>query len=391
MPEKRYKTPTAFRTALETRLNKMAKENGSDLELMRRQVAFDRFLSRIFKNNSEQVVLKGGYSMALRNPKARATRDIDLAIKVKSSSNHNDDDRLLDFLRECTSIDLGDFFEFRAGLSTLDLQAVPYGGKRFPIEAMMDRRLFVRFPIDIIVTSLILDPIEHLVTKDWLRFAGIESISYPTISKEQQFAEKLHAYTFPREENENSRVKDVVDMFLLLEFDNLDQVFLKKAIKEVFEYRGTHEVPNYLMEHPENWGSRFDRLRSECGIKENLDQCFFFIANFLKLPTIVYEEKQATVPNQTRCHFCGANAQVWMPKLPIGSGAINEIDEMFDCDCKNCGPIRMSGLFAAMNNTDQNSNNWKAWGEFLRKRDKEFSNKRLLITTMNAVLDFEKL
>lgn len=51
MPEKKYKTATAFRTALESRLNKTAKENNQNLEQIRRQVAFDRFLARVFQND----------------------------------------------------------------------------------------------------------------------------------------------------------------------------------------------------------------------------------------------------------------------------------------------------------------------------------------------------
>jgi len=39
--------------------------------------------------------------------------------------------------------------------------------------------------------------------KDWLRFAGVKTSSFPAISAEQQFAEKLHAYTLPRGERMN--------------------------------------------------------------------------------------------------------------------------------------------------------------------------------------------
>jgi hypothetical protein len=38
----------------------------------------------------------------------------------------------------------------------------------------------------------------------------------PTLSVEQNWAEKFHAYTHPRE-NAESRVRDLVDLFLILE------------------------------------------------------------------------------------------------------------------------------------------------------------------------------
>jgi len=41
------------------------------------------------------------------------------------------------------------------------------------------------------------------------------------IAREQQFAEKIHAYTLPRSAT-NSRVKDLVDMALLISDSTLD-------------------------------------------------------------------------------------------------------------------------------------------------------------------------
>ena len=66
---KSYKTAGAFRTALETRLQTRAREEGTDLQRLRRQVAFDRFLARMFSKGPKANcpwVLKGGYAMELR-------------------------------------------------------------------------------------------------------------------------------------------------------------------------------------------------------------------------------------------------------------------------------------------------------------------------------------
>jgi hypothetical protein len=45
---KSYSTAFAFRRALEDRLNAASKAEGVDLQRMRRQVAFDRLLVRLF-------------------------------------------------------------------------------------------------------------------------------------------------------------------------------------------------------------------------------------------------------------------------------------------------------------------------------------------------------
>lgn len=66
MEPKKYATPAAFRRALEDRLQAIAKKEGVDLQRLRRQVAFDRLLARLFQvGDLKQLpwVLKGGYAM----------------------------------------------------------------------------------------------------------------------------------------------------------------------------------------------------------------------------------------------------------------------------------------------------------------------------------------
>ena len=80
---KSYKTAGAFRTALENRLQTRAREEGTDLQRVRRQVAFDRFLARMFSKGPKAAnpwVLKGGYAMELRLQSARTTKDLDLTL-----------------------------------------------------------------------------------------------------------------------------------------------------------------------------------------------------------------------------------------------------------------------------------------------------------------------
>ena len=58
--QKKYRSPAAMRTALEERLNRTGREENKDIQRLRRQVAFDRFLARIFSNKeSNRFVLKG--------------------------------------------------------------------------------------------------------------------------------------------------------------------------------------------------------------------------------------------------------------------------------------------------------------------------------------------
>jgi len=46
---RRYGSGSALRTALEERLKRISREEMIDLQRLRRQVAFDRFLARLFR------------------------------------------------------------------------------------------------------------------------------------------------------------------------------------------------------------------------------------------------------------------------------------------------------------------------------------------------------
>ena len=79
MEPKKYATAAAFRRALEDRLQDIARKEAVDLQRLRRQVAFDRLLTRLFQAGRPPAlpwVLKGGYAMELRIDAARTTKDI---------------------------------------------------------------------------------------------------------------------------------------------------------------------------------------------------------------------------------------------------------------------------------------------------------------------------
>ncbi len=52
-----FKSATDFRKSLEARLKRFSQETGQDLQRLRRQVAFDRLLARIFQENKDSTFL----------------------------------------------------------------------------------------------------------------------------------------------------------------------------------------------------------------------------------------------------------------------------------------------------------------------------------------------
>jgi len=100
------------------------------------------------------------------------------------------------------------------------------------------------------------------------------------IAREQQFAEKLHAYTLPRS-SANSRVKDLVDMALLIGSGGLDRQRVLKALHLTFERRATHSLPASLVPPPVEWQVPFRALAEESRLPGDLAAVFADVQEFL--------------------------------------------------------------------------------------------------------------
>ena len=276
-----FKTATAFRKSLESRLMNVSQETNIDLQRLRRKVAFDRLLARFFVNGSNTWVLKGGYALEIRFAHARATKDIDLTLPIQLYASF-ESEHLMTMLQEESHVDLADYFTFTFRPAMQELDGAPEGGFRFPVEAIMDGMPFVKFHMDIGIGDILVEPVEKIIGEDWLEFAGISPAIIYAISKEQQFAEKLHAYTLPRTDRLNTRVKDLVDMLLLIREGSISEAVVRDNLSKVFHRRNTHNLPAALPLPPDSWDVKFDLLVKECGMNESLDQAKEIVDRFYR-------------------------------------------------------------------------------------------------------------
>jgi len=103
------------------------------------------------------------------------------------------------------------------------------------------------------------------------------------ISREQQFAEKLHAYTLPRTgSRDNSRVKDLVDLLLLMQTE-MKPRNLRENIERTFTHRATHSLPPYLPPPPESWRARFQEFAKECSLDPDMESAVRTVARYMVL------------------------------------------------------------------------------------------------------------
>ena len=100
------------------------------------------------------------------------------------------------------------------------------------------------------------------------------------IPREQQFAEKLHAYTLPRKGAANTRVRDLVDMVLLIQSGNLDKGQVRKAISLTFDRRKRHSLPSALPAPPAEWQRPYQALALEGGLSGRDEDAFAAVRSY---------------------------------------------------------------------------------------------------------------
>jgi hypothetical protein len=184
-------------------------------------------------------------------------------------------------LQERASVSLDDWFEFLMGPPMMDLTAAPYRGARYSIGARMDGRIFARFHLDAGVGNVVIQPLETTECRDWLGFAGVEKPRVRMIPGEQQLAEKIHAYTLPRN-SQNSRAKDLVDLALLLSDGRLDSARVASVLHLTFARRKTHALPATLVLPPEDWQTPCRALAEECGLDPDITAVFENVSAFFE-------------------------------------------------------------------------------------------------------------
>jgi hypothetical protein len=285
-----YETPHAFRAALESHLRNAAREHATDLDRLRRRVAFERLLARLFQFEDPPWLLKGGYALELRlKDMARSTLDLDMSVphpehlrpgategEVLSQAH-----LVYQRLRQSAQSDLGDGFVFLIKPPRQESTGAPAGGLRCSVEARLSGRVFARFHLDVGLGDPVLGRPEWVKGLALLEFAGIPPARIALYPMAQQLAEKIHAYTFPWRDRDNTRVKDLVDMVLLLDAGEIQPELIKGALVATFEVRGTHPLPDQLPEPPADWAEPYAALDQELGLPApNLEEAYAFLSNY---------------------------------------------------------------------------------------------------------------
>jgi hypothetical protein len=233
---------------------------------------------------------KGGYALELRLAyQARSTRDLDLSVPEPERLDLSSEegifqaraDKLHEHLQLAAECVLGDGFRFLIRAPRGELTGAPGGGVRCGVEARLAGRIFAQFHVDVGLADPKLGEPAWVEGDSFLSFAGIPAVRIPVIPAAQQFAEKVHAFTFPWQDRDNTRVKDLVDLVLLVHSGLVEAAQARQALQVTFRFRATHPLIAELPKPPEPWSESFETLAIELGLPvQDLEQAHTYLSAF---------------------------------------------------------------------------------------------------------------
>lgn len=254
-----YQSPQALRTALEHRLLLTSTQTGISLDRLRRRVMFERIIARIQAAEPGRWVLKGGMALEVRlRDDARLTKDVDLGLRDDVDTATDLHERLIDIL--ATTLDQ-DFFVFTVSPP----QRLHDDGGGFPtwrakVDAKLADKHFGRIQLDISPRAHELRATDTLAVPNSLDFAGIPSVQVEAIDVHRHAAEKFHGMLRDFGERENSRVRDLLDLVILVEHDLLTPARTAAAVRTVWLERDRSEPPTEIPPLPDSWPNRYERI-----------------------------------------------------------------------------------------------------------------------------------
>lgn len=263
--------------SLSHRLRNRAAQEGVPPQRVRNRYVFQRVLARLARD--PRWVLKGGFSLELRlGLAARTTKDLDLLLTHVAGLTAPD---LQDLLDEALDIDLGDECTFRVRLPRqVRAEDELPSTWRVVVEVLVARSPFETVTIDVVTRAS--EPVQGVDAVAVRPVLGGEPFAVRSVDLPRHAAEKLHAYArIYAHERPSSRVKDLVDLALLVEQRLLKPDAFARAVQAVFAERDDALPPRDLPDPPGDWRAPLAAMAVEIGLSERtLDAAAALVRRF---------------------------------------------------------------------------------------------------------------
>lgn len=257
-----YESPAALRDGLEARLVRESQDRNRDLQWLRKRVVFERMLVRLETADPGKWVVKGGIAVEIRlHGRTRATKDLDLGLREERQDGEVIREELIDALGNDPE---GDWFLFAVGgMLLLTPDEAGRSGWRYPIECSLAGRVFDRVKVDVVSRPDELTATDRLPLPGTLSFAGFPRRDVEVVAPDQQFAEKLHALTRTYGDRPSTRVRDLVDLVILIEEELVSPANARSACERVFRSRDTHPLPVDIPDPPAGWADDYAKMAAD--------------------------------------------------------------------------------------------------------------------------------
>lgn len=217
------------------------------------QFWFDRFLCRVFTYDSEAAwTLKGGVSLLARVNEARSTQDIDFTVDAEDVSS------VIDELVGIAARDLGDHvtFEARRQPTVILGQGEHVTGRRVSFVGRCGGHEVARFHVDVVVAPAPVGKVVSLPPQNRATLnKPLPTTNYRLFPVEDHLAEKMAAKLAHVRGDENTRVKDLVDIVIMSRTQEFDLGKLREALAVAF-LRANATIPQRV-KVPSRWRASF--------------------------------------------------------------------------------------------------------------------------------------
>lgn len=250
--------------SLNHRLRNIAAQEGVPPQRVRNRYVFQRVLARLARD--PRWVLKGGFSLELRlGLAARTTKDLDLLRWDVADLSAVD---LQDLLDAALDVDLSDdcTFTVRRPRQVRAEDEMP-STWRVVVDVQMARSPFESVTIDVVTSPV--EPTSGVDAVAVRPVLGGKPFSVRSVDLPRHAAEKTHAYArIYAHDRPSSRVKDLVDLALLVEQELLEPAAYSLAVIDVFAERDASTPPPDLPNPPGDWAVPFAAMAADIGLDQ---------------------------------------------------------------------------------------------------------------------------
>ena len=225
---------------------------------------FHRLLCRVFSSGEATFILKGGMGLLARTIDAReATRDTDLATCVLSLED------AVEELKVLAKEDMGDFVTFRyEKTEPIRVDDEYRDGSKVTFTALIGAKVARTVSVDLVVDSIPCDNPDWITPADRLDIKGLTVCDYPVFPVERVMTDKVCGIIEKHKGRYSSRVKDLIDLVVLLNTEPFGATALKECLAKEMSMRGLSFADGFAVPRSwhENLQGAYRKLASQTGI-----------------------------------------------------------------------------------------------------------------------------